>query len=213
MLCVCASVKRAPMEEIAKNGVRPFFGFPPLTVLPIFFILGYSFLRQRQVNYIEQELSPGHDTLSCLLVRAELHAYARFICLDDEVQHCWNFLSCAGKSLHHSGSDIDEGREELRNQARPNFTVLTEAIVCQNERWHYYEKEHEPKRPDGLHRGNTPSMNFANVDAAQHAFDLDQKIGPSVGEIIGDNSFKSGSELNCNVTGGRGSEKSQDVRA
>lgn len=56
-------------------------------------------------------------------------------------------------------------------------------------------------------------MNFANVVAAQHAFDLDQKIGPPLGEIIGDNGFKSGGELDCDVTGGRSSEKSQDVRA
>lgn len=127
-MCMC-KCKRAPMEEIAKNGVCPFFRFPPLAALPIFFILGYSFLRHCQVNYIEQELSPRHDAPSCLLMRAELHAYARFICLDDEVQHCWNFLSCAGRSLHHSGSDIDKGREEFRNQAWSDFAVLTEAIA------------------------------------------------------------------------------------
>ncbi len=56
-------------------------------------------------------------------------------------------------------------------------------------------------------------MNFTNIITGQLALDLGQEIGPLVGEIMGDDGFKGSSELNCDVTRGRRSEKWQDVRA
>jgi hypothetical protein len=117
--------------------------------------------------------------------------------------------------LYHSGRDTDKGWEEFRNDVGSDFSVLAESMGCKREYGYATRKakENEPKRPDRFYCGNTTGMNFTNVITIQLALDLGQEIGPLVWEIMGDDGFKGSSELNCNVTRGRCSEKWQDVRA
>lgn len=87
------------MEEPAQGVECPLFRFPPLTPLPLLFVLRHYFIRDPKIYDLEEELTPGHDRLWALLVRTQVHSDASFVGLEDEMKHSWGFLSSARWSI------------------------------------------------------------------------------------------------------------------
>ena len=117
------------MEETAENLVRPLLSLPPLGALTLVLIRWFSILRNLQVDNLEQETSPGHETLRALLVRAEMKDDARRVSLQDEVEKGRNLLVGTSRRVRESlGGDGHKRREEGLYKLRENIVVLAEPV-------------------------------------------------------------------------------------
>jgi hypothetical protein len=117
------------MEEPAEDPIGPFFGLPPFTALPFFFIGWNSIVRNAEIHDLEEQSTPGHKTLRTLLIPGQVQNDRVFVRLEDKMQDCRDVLLGTGRwRVEQISGKRDEGRKRLLNNAGQNFALLAETI-------------------------------------------------------------------------------------
>ena len=117
----------APVEESTKNSVRPLLRLPPFALLPFFEVLRNSLFRKAQVDDREQKLSPRNQTLSTLLMGAQIDHDSRTVRFENEMQHGRNVLVGTGRLVDHLSGYRHQSGEQLRDQIRQDIAFVTES--------------------------------------------------------------------------------------
>jgi hypothetical protein len=117
------------MEQPAQNAIGPLFGLPPLTALALFFISRNSIVRNAEIHDLEEQSTPGHETLRTLLVPGQAQNDRVFVSLEDKVQDRRDVLLGTGRwRVEQISGKRDEGRKRLLDNTGQNLTLLAEPI-------------------------------------------------------------------------------------
>lgn len=201
------------MEQAAKDGVRPFLGFPPFRAFPIFLVFRNSVFGDLQIHDSKKKLAPWDKALLALLVLAKVDNNARPIRLQNEMEHSWDLLSTARWCPQHLRRDANQSGESILNNLGKDVVLLAEPIPSWSMVLFLSSTLYTPERSHSLQHGNTSGMYLANGAAPEEGFDVPEEAWPSFREIVGNDGFESVGDLHGDATRWGCSEQRKDVGA
>ena len=80
------------MEQSPEDTICPLLRFPPLALLPLFFVPWHGIGWDLKVDHLEEEVRPWDEALLALLVLAQLEDDTPTVCFKDEMQDGWDVL-------------------------------------------------------------------------------------------------------------------------
>lgn len=80
------------MEEPVKNAIGPLLRLPPFAFLSVIFILWNTFIRDAQVNNLEEQPAPRNNAVITLLVLAQAQNNRAPVRFENIVQDSRDFL-------------------------------------------------------------------------------------------------------------------------
>lgn len=203
------------MEETTEDAISPLLRLPPLAALTFLLILGHGVWRNLEVDDLEEEISPRHQALPTLLVCTQMNDNAGFVRLENQVEYVRDLLRGIWRWRgEQTARNVDQGREQLRNQSRENVRLLAEPI-CRKLGFVGITRDHRcsPECPHHFQSCHTTSCDLANASVVQiqQTLHLHQQPRPSIREVASNNILERVCKLKSDASGGRYGQEAKET--